>query len=78
MENLTAWYLIEQDNLHHVLPHHKFAQLVPDTFVLHQVFDTHREALHEMSRLIELEIKDVHAEVNKISPRDEGKDGVRS
>jgi hypothetical protein len=69
VENLNAWYLIEQDNLHHVLPHHKFTQLVPDTFVLHQVFDTHREALHEMSRLIELEIKDVHAEVSKISPR---------
>ena len=69
MENLNAWYLIEQDKLHHVLPHHKFTQLAPDTFVLHQVFDTHREALHEMSRLIELEIKDVHAEVNKVLPR---------
>ena len=44
MENLTAWYLIEQDKLHHVLPHHKFTQLTPDSFVLHQVFDTQREA----------------------------------
>jgi len=69
VENLNAWYLIEKDRLHHVLPHHKFAQLAPDTFVLHQVFDTHREALHEMSRLIELEIKDVHKEVNNITQR---------
>jgi hypothetical protein len=69
VENLNAWYLIEKDHLHHVLPHHKFAQLAPDTFVLHQVFDTHREALHEMSRLIELEIKDVHKEVNNITRR---------
>lgn len=69
MENLNAWYLIEKDHLHHVLPHHKFAQLAPDTFMLHQVFDTHREALHEMSRLIELEIKDVHKEVNNITQR---------
>jgi hypothetical protein len=69
VENLNAWYLIEKDHLHHVLPHHKFAQLAPDTFVLHQVFDTHREALHEMSRLIELEIKDVHKEVNNITQR---------
>ena len=69
MENLNAWYLIEKDHLHHVLPHHKFAQLAPDTFVLHQVFDTHREALHEMSRLIELETKDVHKEVNNSTQR---------
>lgn len=69
MENLNAWYLIEQDKLHHVLPHHKFTQLLPDTFVLHQVFDTHREALNEMSRLIALEIKDVHAEVSKVAHR---------
>lgn len=69
MENFNAWYLIEQDHLHHVLPHHKFVQLAPDTFVLHQVFDTHREALQEMSRLVELEIKDVHDEVNKITKR---------
>ena len=69
MENLTAWYLIEQDKLHHVVPHHKFTQLTPDSFVLHQVFDTQREALHEMGRLIALEIKDVHAEVNKVSQR---------
>lgn len=50
-----------------MLPHHKFTQLAPDSFVLHQVFDTHREALQEMSRLVALEIKDVHNEVNKIT-----------
>lgn len=68
MEQMNAWYLIEQDRLHHVLPHDKFSQLAPDSFVLHQVFDTHREAIQEMGRLIQLEIQDVHAEVNKISP----------
>jgi hypothetical protein len=32
------------------------------------VFDTHREALHEMSRLIKLAIDDVKDEVNKMAP----------
>jgi len=71
MEIRSAWYLIEQDQLHHVLSHEDFAKLEPDTYLLHQVFDTHREALHEMSRLIKLAISDVKDEVNKmVPPRD--------
>jgi hypothetical protein len=68
MEIRSAWYLIEQDQLHHVLSHEDFAKLEPDTYLLHQVFDTHREALHEMSRLIKLAISDVKDEVNKMVP----------
>lgn len=68
MEIKSAWYLIEQDQLHHVLSHEDFAKLEPDTYLLHQVFDTHREALHEMSRLIKLAISDVKDEVNKMVP----------
>ena len=52
MEIKSGWYLIEQDQLHHVLAHDDFAKLEPDSYVLHQVFDTQREALNEMSRLI--------------------------
>ncbi len=54
MEIKSGWYLIEQDQLHRVLAHEDFAKLEPDSYVLHQVFDTQREALHEMSRLIKL------------------------
>ncbi|MEY3651980.1 MAG: hypothetical protein RL739_150, partial [Pseudomonadota bacterium] len=39
-----------------------------DSYVLHQVFDTHREALNEKSRLIKLAINDVKEEVNKMAP----------
>jgi hypothetical protein len=52
MQIKRTWYLIEQDQLQHVLAHDDFAKLEPDSYVLHQVFDTHREALNEMSRLI--------------------------
>ena len=68
MEIKSAWYLIEQDQLHHVLSHEDFSKLVPDSYVLHQVFDTHREALNEKSRLIKLAINDVKEEVNKMAP----------
>jgi len=68
MDIKNAWYLIEQDQLHHVLTQEAFAKLEPDSFILHQVFDTHREALHEMSRLIKLAIDDVKDEVNKMAP----------
>lgn len=68
MEIKSAWYLIEQDQLHRVITHEDFVKLAPDTYLLHQVFDTHREALHEMSRLIKLAIDDVKDEVNKMAP----------
>jgi predicted HTH domain antitoxin len=32
------------------------------------VFETHRDALHEMSRLIKLAINDLKDEVNKMDP----------
>ena len=68
MEIKSGWYLIEQDQLHRVLTHEDFAKLEPDSYVLHQVFDTQREALHEMSRLIKLAINDLKDEVNKMAP----------
>ena len=68
MEIKSGWYLIEQDQLHHVLAHADFVKLEPDSYVLHQVFETQREALHEMSRLIKLAINDLKDEVNKLAP----------
>ena len=68
MEIKSGWYLIEQAQLHHVLAHDDFVKLEPDSYVLHQVFDTHREALNEMSRLIRLAIDDLKDEVNKMAP----------
>ncbi len=68
MENKSSWYLIEQDHLHRAISGEEFSKLAPDSYVLHQVFATHREALHEMSRLIKLEIQDVKDEVNKMAP----------
>jgi hypothetical protein len=68
MEIKSGWYLIEQDQLHHVLAQADFAKLEPDSYVLHQVFDTQREALNEMSRLIKVAINDLKHEVNKMAP----------
>ncbi|NBX54308.1 MAG: hypothetical protein EBQ82_00490 [Betaproteobacteria bacterium] len=70
VEIKNSWYLIEQDRLHRVVTVEEFSKLAPDSFVLHQVFATHREALHEMSRLIKLEIQDVKEEVDKMIPPD--------
>ena len=68
MENKNSWYLIEQDRLHRAISGEEFSQLEPDSYVLYQVFATHREALQEMSRLIKLEIEDAKDEVNKLDP----------
>ena len=68
MEIKSGWYLIEQEQLHRVIGHDEFSKLEPDSYVLHQVFDTHREALNEMSRLIKLAINDLKDEVNKMDP----------
>ena len=68
MEIKSGWYLIEQDQLHHVLAHDDFVKLEPDSYVLLQVLETHREALHEMSRLLRLAIDDLKDEVNKMAP----------
>jgi hypothetical protein len=68
MEIKSGWYLIEQDQLHRVLAHADFAKLEPDSYVLHQVFETQREALNEMSRLIKVAINDLKDEVNKMAP----------
>ncbi len=67
MEIKSGWYLIEQEQLHRVLEHDEFSKLEPDSYVLHQVFPTHREALNEMSRMIKLAINDLKDEVNKMA-----------
>ncbi len=67
MEIKSGWYLIEQEQLHRVLEHDEFSKLEPDSYVLHQVFPTQREALNEMSRLIKLAINDLKDEVNKMA-----------
>jgi len=68
MQIKRTWYLIEQDQLHHVLAHDEFSKFEPDSYDLHQVFPTHREALNEMSRMIKLAINDLKDEVNKMAP----------
>lgn len=67
MQNKASWYLIEQNGLYRAVAKEEAEQLEPDSYVIQQVFDTHREALSEMSRLIQLEIAEVKSHVNKLA-----------
>jgi hypothetical protein len=61
----NLWYLIERDKLHRVVTAHEFQQLPPDSFTLHQVFDTRREALQEMLRLVQTAVQEVSHQVGE-------------
>ena len=67
MQNKASWYLIEQNGLYHALSKDDAEKLDPDSFAIHQVFDSHRDALSEMSRLIQLQIAEVKSHVNKLA-----------
>ena len=70
MQNKASWYLIKQGGLFHAVSKAEAVKLPAETYVIQQVFDTHREALSEMSRLIQLEIQDVKSHVNKLTDGD--------
>ena len=70
MKNKASWYLIKQDGLYHAVSKEDADKLPADAYAIQQVFDSHREALSEMSRLIQLEIKDVQSHVNKLADGD--------
>ena len=67
MQNKASWYLIEQNGLYHVLTKEDAEKLNPDSYAIHQVFGSRRDALSEMSRLIQLEIAEVKSHVNKVA-----------
>jgi hypothetical protein len=62
----SSWYLIEQNGLYHAMAKEDAEKLDPDSYVIQQVFDSHKEALSEMSRLIQLDINEVKLHVNKL------------
>ena len=59
--------MIEQNGLYRAVAKEDADKLDQDTYVIQQVFDSHREALSEMSRLIQLEIAEVKSHVNKLA-----------
>ncbi len=67
MQNKASWYLIEQNGLYHALTKEDAEKLDPDSYAIHQVFGSHRDALSEMSRLIQLQIAEVKSHVNKLA-----------
>ena len=67
MLNKANWYLIKQNGLYHAIAKEDAEKLDPDSYAIHQVFDSHRDALSEMSRLIKLEIAEVKLHVNKLA-----------
>jgi hypothetical protein len=67
VQNKASWYLIEQNGLYRAYSKEDVEKLAPDSYAIHQVFDSHREALSEMSRLIQLEIQEVRSHVNKLA-----------
>ena len=67
MDIKSAWYLIVQDRIHHVVTQEQWSKLEPGTFDLHQVFDTQRDALHELSRLVKVRVEEVREEVNRVA-----------
>lgn len=68
MEINNIWYLIERDHLHRVIAAHEYHQLAPDSFTLHQVFESRRDALRELIRLVQTQIQEVSEQVGKTSP----------
>ena len=67
MKNTATWYLVEQQDLYHVYTHEQIENLPADSYVIQKVFDTRREALSEMGRLIQLEINDVKTHVDTLT-----------
>ena len=67
MQNKASWYLIEQSGLYHALTKEDAEKLDPDSYAIHQVFGSHRDALSEMSRLIQLQIAEVKSHVSKLA-----------
>jgi len=67
MQNKASWYLIEQKGLYHAVSKEDVEKLDPESYAIHQVFDSHREALSEMMRLIQLEIEEVKSHVNHLA-----------
>jgi hypothetical protein len=66
VQNKAKWYLIKQDGLYHAMAKEDAEKLDPDSYVIHKVFNSHKDALSEMRRLIQLEINEVHLHVDKL------------
>ena len=66
MLNKANWYLIQQNGLHHAIAKEDAEKLDPDSYVIQQVFESRKDALTEMSRLIQLEITEVKSHVSKL------------
>jgi hypothetical protein len=66
MLNKGNWYLIKQNGLHLAIAKEDAEKLDPDSYVIQQVFESRKDALTEMSRLIQLEITEVKSHVNKL------------
>ncbi len=66
MLNKANWYLIQQNGLHHAIAKEDAEKLDPDSYVIQQVFESRKDTLTEMSRLIQLEITEVKSHVNKL------------
>jgi hypothetical protein len=64
--NKANWYLIKQNGLYHAIAKEDAEKLDPDSYVIQQVFDSQKDALTEMSRLIQLGINEVKSHVNKL------------
>lgn len=59
--------MIEQNGLYHAVAKEDAEKLDPASYVIQQVFDSHHEALSEMSRRIQLEIEEVRNHVNRVA-----------
>ncbi|MFM7697401.1 MAG: hypothetical protein ACKO69_08000 [Limnohabitans sp.] len=73
MKTTAQWYLVEQHDLYHVYTHEQIENLPSDSYVIQKVFDTRREALSEMGRLIQLEINDVKTHLDTLTGKNLGK-----
>ncbi len=65
----NTWYVVERHNKYEVLSHEVLSGLSPDSYVMLQNFDTHHQALSELSRLIHLEIQDTQKKIDGMSKR---------
>ena len=65
MEIQHLWYLIERDHLHRLVAAQEYHHLAPDSFTLHQVFESRHDALHELIRLVQTQIEEVSKQMEK-------------
>jgi hypothetical protein len=69
MELFNSWYVIERRNRIEIIPHETLIDLDPTSFWMLQNFKSRQQAMSEMRRLLQNEIKVASAKVQNLERR---------